>query len=93
MLSRFMTDFDMIFQLKLNIATEKKLIKEITDDQSVERKNFETKMRQEYKLKKERWKREMAGVDTPKRQREQASVFHLLVFLPGTITFLCVLSV
>ena len=27
-------------------------------------------MEQEYKLKKERWKREMAEVDTPKRQRE-----------------------
>jgi hypothetical protein len=27
-------------------------------------------MRQEYKLKKERWKHEMAKVDTPKRQRE-----------------------
>jgi len=35
-----------------------------------ERKTFEAKMRQEYKLKKERWKNEMAKVDTPKRQRE-----------------------
>ncbi len=51
------------------------MIKEITDEQTLERKNFDTKMRQEYKLKKERWKREMAEVDTPKRQREQASVY------------------
>ncbi len=68
-----MTSHRLFSQLKLNIATEKKLIKEITDEQTLERKNFDTKMRQEYKLKKERWKREMAEVDTPKRQREQAS--------------------
>ena len=60
----------LLFQLKINISTEKKLIKEITDEQAQERKTFETKMRQEYKLKKERWKREMAEVDTPRRQRE-----------------------
>lgn len=52
------------------MATEKKLIKEVSDEQSNERKSFENKMKQEYKLKKERWKREMAEVDTPKRQRE-----------------------
>merc|ERR1712088_1062457 len=50
--------------------TEKKLIKEVAEQQSIERKQFEKKMTQEYKLKKERWKREMAEVDTPKRQRE-----------------------
>ena len=54
----------------MNMATEKKLIKEVSDEQSNERKSFENKMKQEYKLKKERWKREMAEVDTPKRQRE-----------------------
>merc|ERR1712203_145220 len=54
-------------RLKMNINTEKKLIKEVTEQQSVERKQFEKKMTQEYKLKKERWKREMAEVDTPKR--------------------------
>ena len=47
-------------QLKNNINTEKKLIKEVAEQQSVERKQFEKKMTQEYKLKKERWKREMA---------------------------------
>merc|ERR1712223_297227 len=57
-------------RLKNNINTEKKLIKEVNEHQSVERKQFEKKMTQEYKLKKERWKREMAEVDTPKRQRE-----------------------
>merc|ERR1712203_1105166 len=57
-------------RLKNNINTEKKLIKEVTEQQSIERKQFEKKMTQEYKLKKERWKREMAEVDTPKRQRE-----------------------
>ena len=63
-------------KLKLNIATEKKLIKDITDEQTNERKSFETKMTQEYKLKKERWKREMAEVDTPKRQREAVLTQH-----------------
>lgn len=42
----------------------------MNDQQTAERKSFETKMKQEYKLKKERWKKEMAEVDTPKRQRE-----------------------
>jgi len=56
--------------LKNNINTEKKLIKEVSEQQNAERKSFESKMKQEYKLKKERWKREMAEVDTPKRQRE-----------------------
>ena len=63
-------------QLKVNIATEKKLIKEITDEQTLERKSFENKMKQEYKLKKERWKREMAEVDTPKRQRDAVLTQH-----------------
>ena len=53
--------------LKNNINTEKKLIKEVSEQQNAERKSFESKMKQEYKLKKERWKREMAEVDTPKR--------------------------
>ena len=57
-------------RLKNNINTEKKLIKEVSEQQNIESKSFRTKMEQEYKLKKERWKREMAEVDTPKRQRE-----------------------
>ena len=36
-----------------------------------ERKSFETKMKAEYKLKKERWKKEMESQDTPKSQRNQ----------------------
>lgn len=63
-------------RLKNNINTEKKLIKEVQDQQNVERKTFENKMRQEYKLKKERWKREMAEVETPKRQREAVLLQH-----------------
>ena len=46
------------------------MIKEVSEQHVLERKSFESKMKQEYKLKKERWKREMAEVDTPKRQRE-----------------------
>ncbi len=37
--------------------------------QTLQKKTFENKMKQEYKLKKERWKREMSQ-DTPKRQRD-----------------------
>ena len=39
-----------------------------------ERKTFETKMKAEYKLKKERWKREMESQETPKSQRNQGNV-------------------
>ena len=40
-----------------------------------ERKTFETKMKAEYKLKKERWKREMESQETPKSQRNQGEKF------------------
>merc|ERR1719188_1720815 len=56
--------------LKTNIATEKKLMKQITDEQSMERKSFDNKMSHEYKLKKEMWKREMSDRETSKRERE-----------------------
>ena len=51
-------------------------MKELTDQQSVERKQFESKMKQDYKLKKDRWKREMADADAPKRQREAVLLQH-----------------
>jgi thousand and one amino acid protein kinase len=63
-------------RLKNNINTEKKLMKEVTEQQAIEKKQFEKKMTQEYKMKKERWKREMAEVDTPRRQREQVLSQH-----------------
>ena len=56
--------------MKTNIATEKKLMKQITDEQSMERKSFDNKMSHEYKLKKEMWKREMSDRETSKRERE-----------------------
>ena len=52
----------------------------MSEAQLAERKTFETKMRQEYKLKKERWKNEMAKVDTPKRQREAVLTQHKETF-------------
>ena len=93
-------------RLKMNINTEKKLIKEVSQvncnifsvrrtyishvkareicvfvqkvqklplsqGHETERKTFETKMKAEYKLKKERWKREMESQETPKSQRNQ----------------------
>ena len=45
-------------------------MKQITDEQSMERKSFDNKMSHEYKLKKEMWKREMSDRDTSKRERE-----------------------
>merc|ERR1719430_2320735 len=63
-------------RLKMNINTEKKLIKEVSQGHETERKTFETKMKAEYKLKKERWKREMESQDTPKSQRNQALLQH-----------------
>lgn len=63
-------------RLKMNINTEKKLIKEVNATHETERKSFETKMKAEYKLKKERWKKEMESQDTPKSQRNQALLQH-----------------
>merc|ERR1719245_1755975 len=63
-------------RLKSNINTEKKLIKEVSQGHETERKTFETKMKAEYKLKKERWKREMDNQETPKSQRNQALLQH-----------------
>jgi len=63
-------------RLKSNINTEKKLIKEVSQGHETERKSFETKMKAEYKLKKERWKREMESQETPKSQRNQALLQH-----------------
>jgi len=63
-------------RLKSNINTEKKLIKEVSQGHESERKSFETKMKAEYKLKKERWKREMDSQETPKSQRNQALLQH-----------------
>jgi len=56
---------------KNNTTTEKRLMKEVSDAHSAEKKQFESRMKADYKLKKERWKREMADTpDLPKRQRE-----------------------
>merc|ERR1719188_332671 len=63
-------------RLKMNINTEKKLIKEVSQGHETERKSFETKMKAEYKLKKERWKKEMESQETPKSQRNQALLQH-----------------
>jgi len=63
-------------RLKMNINTEKKLIKEVSQGHENERKSFESKMKAEYKLKKERWKKEMESQETPKSQRNQALLQH-----------------
>jgi len=63
-------------RLKMNINTEKKLIKEVAQGHENERKSFENKMKAEYKLKKDRWKKEMESQETPKSQRNQALLQH-----------------
>ena len=68
-----------VLKLKNNIgqavafqkSVEKKLIKEVSQGHENERKSFESKMKAEYKLKKERWKKEMESQETPKSQRNQ----------------------
>lgn len=58
-------------KLKQNIAAEKKLIKEISNRQDADKKMFDSQKRKEYKVNKERWKRELSLDDsTPKRQRD-----------------------
>ena len=62
-------------RLKMNINTEKKLIKEVAQGHENEKKSFENKMKAEYKLKKERWKKEMESQETPKSQRNQGNSY------------------
>ena len=62
-------------RLKMNINTEKKLIKEVAQGHENEKKSFENKMKAEYKLKKERWKKEMESQETPKSQRNQGNAY------------------
>jgi len=58
-------------RLKMNINTEKKLIKEVSSCHETERKTFESKMKAAYKEKKERWKREMDAKEATKSQKNQ----------------------
>lgn len=56
---------------KQNQAAEKKLYKDITSRQDVDRKAFEAYRKKEYKASKERWKKELSlDESTPKRQRD-----------------------
>lgn len=56
---------------KQHQALEKKLIKDITSRQDMDRKAFDAHRKKEYKANKERWKRELSQDDsTPKRQRD-----------------------
>ena len=59
----------------------------LSQGHETERKTFETKMKAEYKLKKERWKREMESQETPKSQRNQGEKFLQSSFVPVTATF------
>lgn len=56
---------------KQNAAAEKKLIKDITSRQDMDRKAFDAHRKKEYKANKERWKRELSQDEsTNKRQRD-----------------------
>lgn len=58
-------------KLKQNQVGEKKLVKDITSRQELDRKAFDAHRKKEYKANKERWKRELSQDDsTPKRQRD-----------------------
>lgn len=56
---------------KQNQIAEKKLIKDITSRQEMDRKAFDAHRKKEYKANKERWKRELSlDESTNKRQRD-----------------------
>nr|CAH7761548.1 unnamed protein product [Callosobruchus chinensis] len=62
---------------KQHQAAEKKLIKEITSKQDLDKKAFDAHRKKEYKANKERWKRELSQDDsTPKRQRDATLQTH-----------------
>lgn len=56
---------------KQNLASEKRLIKDIQLKQESDKKAFDAHRKKEYKANKERWKRELSQDDsTPKRQKD-----------------------
>lgn len=58
-------------KFKQNQVGEKKLGKDISSRQELDRKAFDAHRKKEYKANKERWKRELSQDDsTPKRQRD-----------------------
>lgn len=58
-------------RMKTNNNNEKKLFKEISLKQDLDRKAFETRRKKEYKANKDRWKRELSmDENTPKRERD-----------------------
>ena len=58
--------------VSVSIVT-KKIVQENLEGKTNQQKILETKMKAEYKLKKERWKREMENQETPKSQRNQGN--------------------
>lgn len=56
---------------RLNQAQEKKLIKQIQSEQEVDKKNFLTQQKREYKVNKEQIKKNIDS-NTPKKEREDA---------------------
>lgn len=62
---------DLERRTKQTTTAEKKLFKEISLKQEVDRKAFDMNRKKEYKANKERWKRELSmDESTPKRQRD-----------------------
>ncbi|XP_023017761.1 serine/threonine-protein kinase Tao isoform X1 [Leptinotarsa decemlineata] len=62
---------------KQNLAAEKKLMKDITGRQEMDKKAFDAHRKKEYKASKERWKRELSQDDsTPKRQKDATLQTH-----------------
>lgn len=74
-------------QNKQNSAAEKKLIKEITNRQMADKKLYDAQKQKEYKITKERWKRELSlDETTSKRQRD--ATLQLVLFFLGKIRFI-----
>ena len=66
-------------QNKQNLSGEKKLTKEINARHLVERKNFETQIRREYKQTKERWKQELSSDESTTKRQRDASLQYVAV--------------
>lgn len=59
---------------RMNTMAEKKLVKEITNRQEMDRKAFEVHRKKEYKANKERWKREMLQDESTNKKQKEATL-------------------
>lgn len=67
-------------RLKQNTNSEKKLIKDITSRQELDRKAFDTHRKKEYKANKERWKRELSQDDSTSKKIREATLQYVACY-------------